>query len=479
LKRLHALVIGNSNYQHSQTLKNPVNDAEDIARVLESGGFKVTKIVDSDCAGMDRALKVFAREAKDGDVALFFFAGHGVQIDGANYLIATDTPSDDESDAKYKSINLDHVIQKLEKTNVSTKLLILDACRENPWAQPGRGGSRGLAPVYAPRGTLIAYSTSPGQVADDGTGRNGAYTSALLQHIETPDVPIEIMFKNVRNTLSAATKQRQTSWEHTSLAGEFYFNLSAASRIDEYSATAIKDKTFVLDMAKKSHQVIKALRSGNWHVQNPAIAELTVDHMKRMGPNNLFVVGRNILQAADGSSNSAQAFLTNFTHYTAGLPSDKVKNLLDGILFEIYFDSDGELRDRLKDRCFDDVFEYENYPAYKLSFDFIAACLTPYAHKFFTLPGKGHTVSPSVRLDQDNKVESILVGGREILGHEDEFDELLDVETYRERDVDRFEAKLARDMRVPVSRLNISYTPARKGLDKVKVPGSMKILLPA
>ncbi len=132
------------------------------------------KVLDSDCASMDRALKDFAKNAKHGDVALFFFAGHGVQIDGANYLIATDTPSDDESDAKFKSLCLDLVIQKLETTKVSTKLLILDACRENPWAQPGRGAARGLAPVYAPRGTLIAYSTSPGQIAEDGSGRNGA-----------------------------------------------------------------------------------------------------------------------------------------------------------------------------------------------------------------------------------------------------------------------------------------------------------------
>jgi uncharacterized caspase-like protein len=111
--------------------------------------------------------------------------------------------------------------------------------------------SRGLAPVYAPRGTLIAYATSPGQKASDGKGRNGAYTAALLEHIATPDCSVEEMFKRVRNTLSASTAQKQISWEHTSLAGPFYFNLSVAQRITDYGASALSDDLFELDNMKK------------------------------------------------------------------------------------------------------------------------------------------------------------------------------------------------------------------------------------
>jgi uncharacterized caspase-like protein len=216
MKRLTALVIGNADYKEASTLRNPVNDAEDVAKKLEYGGFSVTKLTDATCKDMHKAVKGFKKASEDGDVALFFFAGHGVQIDGVNYLTAVDTPVDDETDVEHGSLSLDRVIDTMESAGSSTNIITLDACRDNPWDRKWRGAPRGLAPVYAPRGTLIGFATSPGQVASDGSGRNGAYSAALLQHIDAPDVPIEAMFKRVRNTLNASTKQKQTSWEHTS-----------------------------------------------------------------------------------------------------------------------------------------------------------------------------------------------------------------------------------------------------------------------
>src|SRR5208283_746218 len=143
-----------------------------------------------------------------------------------------------------------------------TNIIILDACRNNPYERAWHraSGVRGLAPIYAPKGTLIAFATSPGQVASDGRGRNGAYTEALLRHIDTPDSSIEEMFKRVRNTLNAMTKQKQTSWEHTSLSGEFFFNLSLGTRIDEYSDSALRDGLFVLSKNKSSHKLIQGLK---------------------------------------------------------------------------------------------------------------------------------------------------------------------------------------------------------------------------
>jgi uncharacterized caspase-like protein len=251
-RRLTALVIGNAAYEGSSKLKNPGNDADDVAAKLNVCGFEVVKMIDCSNTDLDRALKRFKRSLVGNDVGLFFFAGHGMQIDGENYLAAVDTDTEGEVEAKHSSLPLNRVIDVMEKADTTTNIIILDACRDNPFerAWTRSSASRGLAPVYAPKGTLIAYATSPGQVANDGRGRNGAYTAALLQHIATPDCSIESMFKRVRNTLSAATRRKQISWEHTSLSGEFFFNLSLGARIDDYSNEALSDSLFVLDEAK-------------------------------------------------------------------------------------------------------------------------------------------------------------------------------------------------------------------------------------
>ena len=478
MKRLTALVIGNADYQDNSILKNPVNDAEDIAKKLKHGGFAVTKLIDANCKGMHKALKEFKKASENGDVALFFFAGHGVQIDGVNYLAAVDTPVDDETDVQHGSLSLDRVIDTMKKAKSSTNIIILDACRDNPWDRNWRGGPRGLAPVYAPRGTLIGYATSPGEVASDGSGRNGAYTEALLQHIDAPDVPIEAMFKRVRNTLSANTKQKQTSWEHTSLAGEFFFNLSAAARIDEYSATAIKDRTFVLDEAKFSHQVIRALKTLNWYRQNPALDNLTAERIAGTDPNSLFVLGRNILQAAHGSSGSARDWIVHFCEHTANFKASTRKALLDGILFEIFFDADGKLREYMKVRHFSEAFALQEFPELKESFEFIAAALAPEAHRFFALPGKGHHVPVDVVIDKDEAVEAIFVGGKDVLAPSDPSpspfgDKGIRPERWRER----FEVDLANAMLVPRHLLTITYNKPVEKLTKLKVSWSNDLVV--
>jgi uncharacterized caspase-like protein len=148
-----------------------------------------------------------------------------MQIEGENYLTAVDSDFGNETDAKHSSLSLNRVIETMEKSGAATKIIILDACRDNPFefAWHRSAATRGLAPVYAPRGTIIAYATSPGQVALEGKDRNGRYTAALLKHIDVPDLSLEAMFKRVRNTLNGTTKGKQISWEHTSLAGEFFW----------------------------------------------------------------------------------------------------------------------------------------------------------------------------------------------------------------------------------------------------------------
>ena len=271
-----ALVIGNATYPENP-LENPGNDARDMSAALKKFNFEVHYCVDGTHLEMERALKDFRAELYEADVGLFFFAGHGIQIEGTNYLLATDTRMDSELDAKHSAMKLDLVIDYLEKSNTSTSIVILDACRNNPWERRWERSvaGNGLASVYAPRGTLIAFATSPGQVAGDGKGkRNGLYTSALLEHIGTPDCAIEAMFKRVRNTLSVATGGKQISWEHTSLAVEFFFNLSVGARIDTYQATSLRDGLLELDESLASHDIIRKLKILTWEVQNNALRVL-------------------------------------------------------------------------------------------------------------------------------------------------------------------------------------------------------------
>lgn len=169
-----ALIIGNAAYPESH-LANPVNDAKAIDEKLLRLGFETTLRTDVANNVMDEALTGFASDLATRDVALFFFAGHGMQIEGRNYLTAINTNFNREIDAKYTSLPLDKVIETMEKGSNKTDIIILDACRTNPYERRWRAGnSRGLAPVYAPKGMIIGYATSPGQVAYDGEGHNGA-----------------------------------------------------------------------------------------------------------------------------------------------------------------------------------------------------------------------------------------------------------------------------------------------------------------
>lgn len=466
-----ALVIGNAAYKNVDVLRNPANDAHDISRSLEGNGFTVIQETDCSNAEMDRALKQFRKVLADSGVGLFFFAGHGMQIDGENYLAAVDTDSSDEIAAKHSSLPLNRVIEVMEKSDCATSIIVLDACRNNPFERAWCRSmtARGLAPVYAPRGTLIAYATSPGQVASDGSGRNGAYTSALLQHIATPDCSIENMLKRVRNTLSAATKGKQISWEHTSLAGEFFFNLSLGARIDIYEEAALSDCLFVLDEAKASHRVIRELKSLTWPRQNSAIEAFSIAVANKAAVHSLFVVGRNIYQSACGGSNTANAYLVDFATRTSGIKEEKRRALLDGILFEIFYDPDGKLRREFKMRKFQEAFALQRYPELQPSFDFIAECLLPEAARFHAIPGKRHAVVVDVLTRSGAKrdlhaLESIHCGGEDILWQEDEdyTPEAGELPIVEKLNLARFEERVGEQMVVPKHLLTINYLVIEK-----------------
>lgn len=216
-----ALVIGNSAYPGAGALKNPVNDAKDMAAKLGRYGFHVTLKTDVGHKDMLRALTEFGDKVQQGSEALFFYAGHGMQVRGKNYLIPIDAQIRTETAVSSEAVDVDQLLDKLSPARLS--MVILDACRNNPFERRFRGGGHGLASINAPTGTLIAYATAPGKVAADGDGRNGLYTQELLTAMDMSGMKVEDVFKRVRSNVVRKSGDAQTPWESSSLTGDFYF----------------------------------------------------------------------------------------------------------------------------------------------------------------------------------------------------------------------------------------------------------------
>lgn len=216
-----ALVIGNGKYP-GIPLKNPTNDARDMAAALRKIGFDVIEKTNVTQKEMNRAITQFGGKLTSDTVALFFYAGHGMQVKGKNYLIPIDAQIENESSVRAETVDVDTVLDQLSASPLN--VVILDACRNNPFERRFRGTGGGLAQMDAPKGTLIAYATSPGKVASDGDGRNGLYTQELLKVIQTPGLEVEKAFKRVRANVARATADNQIPWEASSLTGEFSFS---------------------------------------------------------------------------------------------------------------------------------------------------------------------------------------------------------------------------------------------------------------
>ena len=221
-ERRVALVIGNSAYQ-SGPLKNPANDASDMAAKLKSLGFEVISRYNLTTRQIGGTLREFRSKLAPGGVALFFYAGHGVQISGENYLPATDAEISTEDDVPNQSLALQQIMSVLDESKVRLSLIFLDACRDNPFARSFRGAAGGLAKVDAPSGTLISFATRPGSVASDGAGRNGLYTQNLLLAMDIPDQPIELALKRVVSAVKKDSNGKQEPWMEGSIEGDFYF----------------------------------------------------------------------------------------------------------------------------------------------------------------------------------------------------------------------------------------------------------------
>lgn len=250
-----ALVIGNSDYV-VQPLENPVRDAELMAGTLEDIGFDVTLQTNLTEREFLRAVISFGRDlraAGDDAVGLFFYAGHAIQADGENYLIPVDATLEDKLDLEIQAVEASTVMRSLESAGNALNLIFLDACRNNPFKGVSRSGTRGLAKIDAPTGTLVAYSTAPGDVASDGSGRNSPYTKALAKAIREPGRPIELILKQVRIEVMERTGRNQVPWESSSLTGDFFFVPEAAApaaAAEPEPAPAVPDQSVEIEYWK-------------------------------------------------------------------------------------------------------------------------------------------------------------------------------------------------------------------------------------
>ncbi|MEI7611582.1 MAG: caspase family protein [Betaproteobacteria bacterium] len=252
-----ALVIGNGNYQYPDSLPrlaNPANDAHDIAAALRGFGFEVIEKKDQSLEGMHNAVAEFSRKLGNSDAALFYFAGHGLQVKGQNYLIPVDAKIETEARVQYVSLNVNQILEEMENGHSRANIVMLDACRNNPISGKFRSGTtRGLAPITSqPKGTVIVYATDPGNVAEDGSGRNGLFTSGLLTALKGSDLSLLGVLTRASAEVERGSEQKQTPYVNgpLTLQRNFHFRITVDTgkgEIEKTFWTSIERSTDIAD----------------------------------------------------------------------------------------------------------------------------------------------------------------------------------------------------------------------------------------
>jgi hypothetical protein len=307
-----ALVIGNANYKVGP-LHNPVNDAVDMGKALKGVGFKVTLLTNRSATEMVIAIRNFGDDlSRTKGIGLFYFSGHGMQVKGKNYLIPIGANIRNEDEIKFNAIDVGLIMEKMESAGNIMNMVFLDACRDNPFSRQYKSTYRGLAPMVAPIGSLIAYATAPGSVASDGRERNGIFTKYLLKHIRKPGVEIGKMLRNVRKDVLRETNNKQVPWDLVSLTREFYFisEIPEPPYYDKLTWMKIKNSVVIQDFidylesfphggfVTKARIKIRQLESGydklTWmKIKNSVVIQDFIDYLESF-PHGRFVTEARI-----------------------------------------------------------------------------------------------------------------------------------------------------------------------------------------
>ncbi|WP_417430081.1 caspase family protein [Halpernia sp.] len=400
-----AIVIGNNNYHENSKLDNAENDANAIADALLKLGYHVKKKLNTNTQDIQEILDYYSKEIKNYDASIFYFAGHGFELDGENFLTGIDCqiPPSDQYSAGRNSIRLNEIFEIYKKNPTKLNIVILDACRRSF----GRGDILGFSPIKAPKGNLIAFSTSPDSGSDDvAYGDHSIYTGSLLKYIGEERISVEELFKNVRKTVFAQTKGKQTTWEHTSLIDDFYFYKSPDFDILSlnYDDDTIKDINYFED--SNFGKLILGMKSRTWDTQNSAINSIVLIDANSLSNSQKFILGRNMLQCAVGGSRSAENFFQNLKFSIQKYQDGKENHVLNGILFEMYFDSKAEFRfAKTKSIYKENLFSLIDNAAFKLSFDFISKLLQLQEYELIFIPNSSPKVF-NVEVIAVNKVNT-------------------------------------------------------------------------
>ena len=342
--RKYALCIGNNNYQGEksnglQPLQYSVADAKAVAEKLKELGFVVDFQINLDGDQLKHEINQFTDKMLDFDAVLLYYSGHGFQIDEKNVLVPIDFDATlDKKDAYYSTYPLDDLMHWLNKVPDKVKIIILDACRED---YTSRGMGTYFVPMSAPPGALIAFSTSPKQKAIERNG-HGVYTRCLLNHLDDVRITIEEMFKRVRKELAFETKGKQISWEHTSLIDDFMLKRNAIYDGMNYSDDALADGKYIFLRNSQVAEIVEELKSKNWYRQGPALKLIYRIDFDTVLADDLFVLGRNIYQAACGNCNECTSFITKLKT-EKGIPVEAKEHILNGMVFELYYNHEGKL----------------------------------------------------------------------------------------------------------------------------------------
>ncbi len=416
-----AVIIGNNSYYHPFQLDNAIFDAKAIKDVFSNLGYDVVDYYDVAQNDIVEVLRVIRENIRNYKNFIFYYAGHGMEYQGINYLPAIDCQLQyaDEYSLSRESIGLNEIMHILNNNTDNVNIVILDACRQELNKRGDAGNS--FAPINAPKGTLIAFATSPKMMAkDDGIDGHSLYTGALLKYIGSERLSVEALFKKVRQTVALLSKGKQIPWEHTSLIGDFYFNkgqMIVAKNLP-YAENVIKDSQY--NRLDEFGLLIEELASANWHRQNAALPKV-IGMLHNLDANQKFILGRNLYQASASAFNIVNYFESLGNNLYRFSEADGDNHILNGILFEIYFDSNGNLRDIMKAEDLNSVLLLRKDYRFVKSFEFIRNALSPYADKLLYVPAEnddpiGINIELNLKKSTENKqyISKIAIGDYDI-----------------------------------------------------------------
>lgn len=410
-----ALCIGNDDYYLLTKLKCAVADAKSVAQELCNLGFETSFESNLNRDSLFRAVCSFLDKIESADVVLIYYAGHGFQIDGDNILLPTDINTNDRAEiVKSNSYPLSMLMDKLKDYPDKTKIIILDACRDE---FSYRGSFKGFAPFSVPQGSVIEFSTSPGQSSKENIRKgHGYYTEALLKYLSLPRVPIETTFKKVREFLFANTNGTQISWEHSSLVGDFYFNPDTIYDGAHYINEAYADKSFTFKKESRIKEIVSRLKSYDWYTQQRAIDSIDSLDYQNASCNELFVLGRNIYQAADGKCFACQRFVDEFQGNNK-IPKQAKFHILNGMSYEIYFDSMNQIRSQFKKGFYQKVLYLLELQEFNGSSNFISHKLRKISDRLLYIPNQNEIMEFVIKTSLQNDqlyIDDILYKGRSV-----------------------------------------------------------------